>query len=187
MPRSRAVTRARIVQAAYSLFYREGFARVSMDEIPAGAGVTKRTVYMHFDSKDSLLAAVLEHHHQLALARIEIWASKLTPHDPSSIDKLFTDLAVWSTGQRWTGAGFTRIVMELADLPGHPARRIARRHKATVEARLARVFGSDQAGAEIMLLVEGTLSLLLIHGDKRYAEIANGAAKRLMRSFARGS
>jgi AcrR family transcriptional regulator len=182
MPRSRAVTRARIVHGAYSLFYREGFARVSMDEIAAGAGVTKRTLYAHYDSKDSLLADVLEHHNQLALARIETWAGRLAPHDPSSIDKLFSDLSTWSTGRRWTGAGFTRLAMELADLPGHPARKIARRHKAAVEARLAAAFGSAQAGAEIMLLIEGTLALLLVHGDRRYAEIATTAAKKLMRS-----
>ncbi len=68
MPRSRAVTRERIVQGAYSLFYRQGFARVSMDEIASRAGVTKRTLYAHYDSKDSLLADVLEQHHGLALA-----------------------------------------------------------------------------------------------------------------------
>jgi AcrR family transcriptional regulator len=184
MPRSRAVTRARIVQGAYSLFYRKGFARVSMDAIAAAAGVTKRTLYAHYDSKDSLLAEVLEHHHQLALARIETWAGKLAPRDSSAIDKLFSDLAIWSTGRRWSGPGFTRLVMELADLPGHPARKIARRHKAAVEARLAKAFGSAQAGAEILLLVEGTLTLLLVHGDRRYAEIAAAAAKELIRSSA---
>jgi AcrR family transcriptional regulator len=182
MPRSRAVTRTRIVQGAYSLFYRVGFARVSMAEIAVSAGVTKRTLYTHYDSKDSLLADVLEHHHQLALARIETWASKLSLHDPSSIDKLFVDLTMWSSGRRWTGAGFTRLVMELADLPGHPARKIARRHKAAVEARIAAAFGSVQAGAQIMLLIEGTLTLLLVHGDRRYAKIAAAAAKTLMRS-----
>jgi AcrR family transcriptional regulator len=183
MPRSRAVTRARIVEGAYGLFYRAGFARVSMDEIAARAGVTKRTLYAHYDSKDSLLADVLENHHQLALARIETWAGKLAQHDPSSIEKFFSDLAMWSARRYWSGAGFTRLVMELADLPGHPARKIARRHKAAVEARLAAAFGSAQAGAEIMLLMEGTLALLLVHGDRRYAEIATAAAKKLMRSY----
>jgi hypothetical protein len=33
--------------------------------------------------------------------------------------------------------GFTRLVIELADLPGHPARLIARRHKAMLETQLA--------------------------------------------------
>ena len=35
MPRSRAATRLRIVEGAYALFYRQGFARVSMDQISA--------------------------------------------------------------------------------------------------------------------------------------------------------
>jgi AcrR family transcriptional regulator len=181
VPRSRAVTRAQIIQGAYALLYRQGFARVSMDEIAARAGVTKRTLYAHFESKDALLGEVLQHHHELALARIETWAGKLDRRDTSSIDRLFSDIAVWSSGRRWSGGGFTRLVMELADLPGHPARKIARSHKTAVESRLALAFGSAQVGAEMMVLIEGTLALLIVHGDKRYAEIGANAAKKLMR------
>jgi hypothetical protein len=37
-------------------------------------------------------------------------------------------LSGWaSSTPRWSGSGFTRLVVELADLPGHPARAIARR------------------------------------------------------------
>ena len=53
MPRSRAATRLKIVGGAYELFYKHGFARVSMDAIAASAGVTKRTLYAHYDSKDA--------------------------------------------------------------------------------------------------------------------------------------
>ena len=35
------------------------------------------TLYAHYNSEDSLLAGVLKHHHQLALAQIETWASML--------------------------------------------------------------------------------------------------------------
>ena len=45
--------------------------------------------------------------------------------------------AVWSDQPRWLGSGFTRLVVELADLPGHPARVVARRHKALLERQLA--------------------------------------------------
>ena len=53
------------------------------------------------------------------------------------VDALFAELARWATGPHFEGAGYTRLVMELADLPGHPARAVARRHKAVVEAWLA--------------------------------------------------
>ncbi|TMJ24875.1 MAG: helix-turn-helix transcriptional regulator, partial [Alphaproteobacteria bacterium] len=52
MPRSGEPTRRRILDAAYKLFRRKGFTRVSMDDIAAATGVTKRTLYHHFTSKD---------------------------------------------------------------------------------------------------------------------------------------
>jgi len=57
--RNRLATRKRMLEAAYELFYRHGYARVSVDQIGDRAGVTKRTLYDHFRSKDELLAAVL--------------------------------------------------------------------------------------------------------------------------------
>jgi AcrR family transcriptional regulator len=130
MPRSSAPTRQAILDAAYGLFLRKGFVRVSMDEIAASAAVTKRTLYYHFTSKDLLLAEVLEAQHALALAAFRTFGEGLTGSPESIIDQLFKDLAVWSDAPRWAGSGFTRLVIELADLRGHPARLIARRHNA---------------------------------------------------------
>ena len=33
---------------------------------------------------------------------------------------------------------------------------------------------------QIMLLLEGAIGLMLVHGDRRYAEVAAGAAKALV-------
>ena len=137
MPRSSEATRTRILDAAYGLFRRRGYTRVSMDEIAAATAVTKRTLYYHFRSKDELLAAVLETQHRLALAAFRTFGDKLGGSPEAIVDTLFRDLAAWSDRPRWAGSGFTRLVVELADLPGHPARVIARRHKAMLEAHLA--------------------------------------------------
>lgn len=51
--------RAAIIAAARSAFLEEGFEATSMDRIAAAADVSKRTVYNHFDSKESLFAAVV--------------------------------------------------------------------------------------------------------------------------------
>ena len=71
MPRSRDHTRQRILDAAYGLFWRQGFLRVSMDEIAARAGITKRALYQHFRSKDDLIAAALAHSSELAIRRLQ--------------------------------------------------------------------------------------------------------------------
>ena len=49
-----------------------------MDEIAAATRVTKRTLYYHFESKDALLASVLETQHQLALAAFKTFGEQLT-------------------------------------------------------------------------------------------------------------
>ncbi|MUV15741.1 TetR/AcrR family transcriptional regulator [Noviluteimonas gilva] len=52
--------RAAIVDAAVAEFRQSGFAATSMDKIAASAGVSKRTVYNHFPSKEALFAQILE-------------------------------------------------------------------------------------------------------------------------------
>jgi len=51
--------RQAIVQAAIQAFRDQGFDATSMDRIAADAGVSKRTVYNHFPSKDALFAEIL--------------------------------------------------------------------------------------------------------------------------------
>lgn len=187
MAPSSETTRDRILAAAYVLFRRRGYSRVSMDEIASATTVTKRTLYNHFDSKDELLAAVLEAQNGLALAAFRTFGDQLAGSPATIVDRLFGDLAVWSDNPRWAGSGFTRLVIELADLPGHPARAIARRHKALLESHLgdllqrAGVREAHRRAREIWLLSEGAISLMLVHGDRSYAKAAAEAAKRLLR------
>jgi AcrR family transcriptional regulator len=186
MPRSAKNTRQRILDEAYRLFRRKGFVRVSMDEIASATAVTKRTLYYHFESKDTLLAAVLEDQHRLALAAFQTFGDHLSGSPRGIIDALFAELGAWSTKPRWSGSGFTRLVVELADLPGHPARLIARRHKSMMEGQLAdllaqaRVSAPRERAREIWLLAEGAISMMLVHGDRRYIAAAAAAAKRLL-------
>ncbi|MEI6467168.1 MAG: TetR/AcrR family transcriptional regulator [Verrucomicrobiota bacterium] len=52
-------TRRRILQAAISLFAKQGFHAVSVDQIVGQAKVNKRMVYHYFGSKDALFEAAL--------------------------------------------------------------------------------------------------------------------------------
>jgi AcrR family transcriptional regulator len=185
MPRNSIETRKRILAVAYRLFYKKGFTRVSMDAIAAAAGVTKRSVYYHFDSKDALVSAVLKDQQAHALALFESWSSKPAASVAEFLSNLFLQLERWAAGAQWRGSGYTRLTMELADLPGHPARKAARQHKRAVEdwlaIKLSNLDAQHPAGLarETMLLIEGSLSLILIHDDTGYASAAAKAAKTL--------
>lgn len=185
MPCSAATTKNRILTAAYDLLYKGGFARVSMDAIAANAGVTKRTLYYHFDSKDALVAAVLHHQHLHALARIQRWCSESAKSPEEFLAELFRELESWASEPKWLGSGFTRLTMELSDMPGHPARHAAHQHKLAIEdwlaAELKRLGAPHpkQLARQVALLLEGSLSLMLIHRDTSYAGVAAKAATRL--------
>ena len=70
--------RQAIVEAAIAEFRSGGFESTSMDKIAATAGVSKRTVYNHFPSKDELFAQILH----------ELWNSSASqaeqPYDPAA-------------------------------------------------------------------------------------------------------
>ncbi|HYF08808.1 MAG TPA: helix-turn-helix domain-containing protein [Acetobacteraceae bacterium] len=186
MPRSRAATRSRILDGAYRLFRRRGFLRCGMDEIARAAGVTKRTLYAHFESKDTLMAAMLEAQHALALAAFQSFGARLGGSPEAILAGMFRDLAAWADRPRFAGSGFTRVVVELADLPGHPARTIARRHKARLERSLAELLAqsglprADELARAALILSEGAIALMLVHRDRAYAAAAGEAALHLL-------
>jgi AcrR family transcriptional regulator len=58
----KAETRARLLEAAASVYAKRGFNGATLEEVAAEAGFTKGAVYAHFGSKENLLLALLEEH-----------------------------------------------------------------------------------------------------------------------------
>lgn len=52
--------RQEIVDQAYRAFYDGGFHATGIDAVMAGSGISKRTLYKYFPSKEDLIQAVLE-------------------------------------------------------------------------------------------------------------------------------
>jgi AcrR family transcriptional regulator len=52
--------RSRILDAAQSLYLRYGVKRTALDDVVREAGIAKGTLYLYFDSKDALFAAIAE-------------------------------------------------------------------------------------------------------------------------------
>lgn len=185
MPRDAQATKARILAAAHRCFFRQGFARVGMKDIAGAAQVTKRTLYQHFDSKDALLEAMLAHQAELSLRTYAENFDRAPRDAVGLVREIFDDLGVWAEGPHYLGSGFTRLAMELCDMPGHPAMRFARQHKATVEGLLARQFAEcgtaapERLARQVWMLMEGAMLMSLLHGGNAYFDAAAVAARRL--------
>lgn len=54
----------KLAAAAFDLFSQRGIARVRMDEIAAAAGVTKGSLYWHYQSKSEVIHAACRHYYQ---------------------------------------------------------------------------------------------------------------------------
>lgn len=51
---------SKILKASIDLFFSHGIKAVSMDEVAKSVGISKRTLYEHFDSKDALLISCID-------------------------------------------------------------------------------------------------------------------------------
>jgi AcrR family transcriptional regulator len=186
MARRPGTTRDRILDAASRLFYGKGIRAVSLDTIAEKAGVTKKTLYYHFRSKDDLIAAYLASRDQPNLATFAKWFEEADGALASKVQALFINLARAARSPKWKGCGFLRTAAELADMPGHPAVKVGAAHKKKLEAWLAeRIAAVDPAQAaqrarQILLLLDGAFSTMLIHRDPAYIEAAGEAARALL-------
>ena len=105
-----------IVAAAVAEFQELGFAGASMDRVAARAGVSKRTVYNHFESKEALFRAILD---LLAAQCNEAFTITYAPGQPIR-DQLRA--LGWAEGRLITSAEFMKLVrMVLAETIRSPA------------------------------------------------------------------
>jgi AcrR family transcriptional regulator len=191
MPRVQGETRERIVAAATRLFYNEGIRAVSMDAVAEKAGVTKKTLYYHFASKDDLVAATIAGRDQPTL---ELYAQWFAETDGTAADKvrgLFSKFGQAANSPRWKGCGFLRTTAELANTPGHPAIKAGASHKKRFEAWLGRalddsgIAGTEALARQILILLDGAGAVMLIHRDPAYVEAAGELAGKLVQAALR--
>ncbi|MGJ4953649.1 TetR/AcrR family transcriptional regulator [Bradyrhizobium sp. HKCCYLS20291] len=186
MARSSDPTRARILAAANRLFYADGIRAVSVDAVADKAGITKKTLYYHFRSKDDLVAAYLAARDQPNLALFKRWFEEAAGALPDKVAAIFRHLAESARHPKWRGCGFLRTTAELANLPGHPAIKIGAAHKKKFEAWLQATFeaegiaGSGELARQMLLLLDGAFAVVLLHRDASYMETAGEAARALV-------
>lgn len=186
MPLDADQTRERIVAAAARLFYGEGIRAASVDAIAEKAGITKKTLYYHFRSKDELVAAYLASRDQPTLDLYARWFDETPGSAADKIRGLFAEFARSADTAKWKGCGFQRTAAELASTPGHPALKAGASHKKRFEAWLADALAREGIGnaktiaRSIVVLLDGAAAVMLVHRDPAYVEAAGAVAASLV-------
>ncbi|MFI7387838.1 TetR/AcrR family transcriptional regulator [Streptomyces sp. NPDC049813] len=152
----------RVLATASRLFYERGIHAVGVDLIAAEAGVTKKTLYDRFGSKERIVVEYL-------LTRDARWRAFLAAHhDPAALSPVERVLAVFDASQEWAaahsdkGCCMVNAHAEISD-PAHPAYAVISGQKQwmlELFTRLAADVAPDPArevGRSLMLLHEGAL------------------------------
>jgi AcrR family transcriptional regulator len=105
MPRQeKETTKAHIQQATIRLFAKKGYRDISMEDIAAGANITKRTLYKYYPSKLALFISIFEINLQMFLdSELETHYAGLSYAD--TLRKMFTRLHEFTKDNQ----GFMRL------------------------------------------------------------------------------
>lgn len=180
----------RILDTASELFYSRGITAVGVDTIAAESGVTKRTLYDRFGSKDNLVAAYLA-------ARDQRWRDMITTRlQAAPVDAVARVLVPFDVLPDWLasntrGCSFVNAFAELPD-PDHPGRRLVVAEKKWLRAlfrdQLADAGATDieTLATQLLSLHEGAIVSYAITDDRTAATAARAAAETLVSSALRG-
>jgi AcrR family transcriptional regulator len=167
----------RILETADRLFYGHGIRAVGVDTIAAEIGISKRTLYNYYPSKDELIVAYLARH---------FIPPRISDRPlPEQVLRVFDWLERWFAVKSFRGCPFVNAVAELGDAM-HPGTIMAVAFKEQRRLWLRDVLTQlnvedpDTLATQVAILAEGAIIAALIRGDPSMARAAKAAARVLL-------
>jgi AcrR family transcriptional regulator len=174
-------TRDRILEAVDQLFYRQGIRAVGVDAIAAELGISKKTLYRLFPSKDDLILAYLN-------GRFRPLPADSDKPPAEQILANFDWIArSMSSAKDFRGCAFLNAIAELGEEDGE-ARDLAIRYKESrrvwYRQLLTRldVDDPDTLATQLSLLIDGAYAAMLVRKDPAMMQAAIAAARVLLKN-----
>ncbi len=177
--------REQLITTALKLFARNGFHATGVDSIVEQSGVTKKTLYTHFRSKEELVLAVLHHYDSLFrnefMRRVE--GAAKTPK--GRLLAVFDVAETWFKQNNFYGCMFINAVGEYSE-DNAPIRKVCKEYKNLMKAYIrelcvrAGVTEVDRLTEELALLLEGAIVTAQVSKQSKAAQVAKRAAKALI-------
>ena len=175
-------TRDRLLDAAADLFYREGVG-VGVETLCRAAGVSKRSMYQLFASKDEVVAASLDR--VAPRYRTALIPSEEDHRSPRErILHVFERLEALSASPDFRGCPFVATAIELKS-PRHPGSLVARRHKDALtsffrqEAEHGGATDPTLLAQQLTIVYDGASSRAVVQADALHGVAVTTAAALL--------
>jgi AcrR family transcriptional regulator len=176
---------ARIATVAAERFHECGITATGVDALSRAAGISKRTLYERFGSKEGLVVAAYD---SLDLPVYRMFTATIEAEldDPrAQLDAFFAQLEPILGSAEFRGCPFTNAASELPD-PQHPAHAVVRRHKTRLRrwlrgrAQAAGARDPDGLSRDLMLVFAGAQAQALIERSSRPARDARRLSASLI-------
>ncbi|URO01350.1 TetR family transcriptional regulator [Leclercia adecarboxylata] len=188
MNKNTTPTREKILATAEQLIYENGIHATGMDLLVKTSGVARKSIYRYFANKDEVAAAALN---ARDIRWMEWFRSECDKADTPQerILNMFTVLKAWFESEGYRGCAFINTAGEVGD-SADPVRQIARLHKQKIldyALELTGQLNSEHASTlarQLLLLIEGAITLSRVMGDYRAADDARDIARLLLKQVA---
>ena len=155
-------------------FVEHGFLEPGVDALRDACGVSLRTLYKYFPSREAMVIGALNHRHDRYLSFIE---DGVTANGPTSIAHVFGRIEDWMKGECGTGCLF------LNALAAHPSnsriRGTVTRQKDGTRSLLGRRSGRPELADALFLLHEGATAAWPLMGSQAIRTARESALKLL--------
>ena len=105
----------RVLDAASRLFYERGIHAVGVDTIAEAAGVTKKTLYDRFGSKEALVVSYLQHRDARWRDHVAAHLSRVPEPGPDRVLAIFDAAITWSDENSPKGCSAINARAEIGD------------------------------------------------------------------------
>lgn len=177
--------REQLIHTALELFSRHGFHATGIDLIAKRSGVTKRTLYAHFGSKDELVVATLRHLDEQLRSYFLKHINSTSTNPKERLLAIFDAAGYWFSEDNFFGCTFISAIGEYAE-GNETIRQVCAEYK-----RLGREFikglcdqaavrNPQQLAEELSLLLEGAIVTAQVSPQLEAANIAKRAATILV-------
>ncbi|MEI9904639.1 MAG: TetR/AcrR family transcriptional regulator [Asticcacaulis sp.] len=174
-----------IIDQAYKLFYDGGFHATGVDAVMAGTGISKRTLYKYFPSKEHLIEAVLQHYGD------NVEASLFAPALARSEDSRRQILAIFDVRRELMDSSSCLGCLAMKAAQEYKGRHAGieaagRRSSQMIEDRLdvlcrkAGLAQPRETARQIALVLQGAVLTSQIRGDTLVFDDAKAVVQKLL-------
>ena len=183
-----------LIQAAHQLFEQQGFHATGVDQIAKHAGVTKRTLYKQFGSKEKLIATVLKEHHILTMLAIcnHVEAGGEGDSPEAQLMRCFDSYREWFARKDFAGCIYIKTLNEFSGCSTELCA-VAQQCKQAIRDYIGEItakgdFADPETLADqLQLLLEGSIVVTQYNTKHDPIETARAIASNLIASARRSA